>query len=206
MPSHAALHSVTGNAKYKKDKTIFILKWTVSRDGFGFWWHAWSVNDFITQRVDFSRLIRVCVGLLMLAASTEVQVSLLLIGCSRVWDISSCFDPCFPLAGFTLTPDETTNTNPSRETLSLKGRFLKIKLVGTHCSGWGYSAQTPSSWQKANLPSSQPFQGSTTHASKSIFFSEQNAYFIRLLLGNLKNFVNFDENSRNFSFAKSACL
>ncbi len=70
MPSHAALHSVTGNAKFKNDKTIFIFKKTVSRDGFGFWWHAWSVNDFIRQKVYFSPIYRVWVGLIILAACT----------------------------------------------------------------------------------------------------------------------------------------
>ncbi len=154
---------------------------------------------FITQKVYFSRLIRVCVGLLMLAASPGFLASYWPSGFETFLNVSTHASHWLDLdcANFTLTPDET-NTNPSRETISLKGRFLKIKLVGAHCSGWGYSAPTPSSWQKANLPSSQPFQGSTTHASKSIFFSEQNVYFIRLLLGNLRSFVNFDENSRKF--------
>ncbi len=138
-----------------------------------------------------------------------VQGSLLLIG-QKVWDISSCFDPCFPLAGLglckLLTPDEMTNTNPSRETVSLKGRFLKIKLVGAHCSGWGYSAPTPSSWQRANLPSSQPFQGSITHASKPIIFSYQKCLFNSIDVGKLAKFRQFRRKFAKLCFAKCVCL
>jgi hypothetical protein len=59
------------------------IKGTVSRDGFGFWWHVWLVLglnrgwghflnflDFSTQKVYFLRLMRVFVGLVMLAACT----------------------------------------------------------------------------------------------------------------------------------------
>ncbi len=63
-----------------------VLEETVSRDGFGFWGHAGSIlelnrgrgqflifmcsYDFITQEVYFSRLMKVCFGLIMLAGCT----------------------------------------------------------------------------------------------------------------------------------------
>ncbi len=66
-------------------RPVFSLKGTVSRDKFGVWWHVWLVlglnrwlvhlfnftscsNDFILQKVYFSRLIRVYIGLIMLTS------------------------------------------------------------------------------------------------------------------------------------------
>ncbi len=83
------------------------VKGTVSRDGFGFWWHAWSVlglkrgrarcsNAFITQKVYFSRLMRVCVGLVMLERVYLVQVSLFLIG-QRGLGHFFRYQPLFPI-------------------------------------------------------------------------------------------------------------
>ncbi len=56
------------------------IKGTVSRDGFDIWWHVWLIlglpfskffrffKDFIMQKVNFAQLMRVCIGLIMLAA------------------------------------------------------------------------------------------------------------------------------------------
>jgi hypothetical protein len=91
-----------------------MFKGTVSRTGFGLWCRAWSVvgligdaarytffrcsSDFLTQKVYFSRLMRVCVGLIMLLASAWSRFLCFLL-VSSVWDISLCIGPCFPLAG-----------------------------------------------------------------------------------------------------------
>jgi hypothetical protein len=63
-----------------KNWLCLILKATVSRDGFGVWWHIWlvlglsrgrvrflnflGVNDFIAQKVYFSRLMQAYIGLI----------------------------------------------------------------------------------------------------------------------------------------------
>ncbi len=89
-------------------RRMAFLKGTVSRDG---WWHVWLVlglnrdlaiflifmyfNDFIKQKVYFSQLMRVYVGLIILEACTQSRFPcFLLVG----W-VSSGIGPCFPLAG-----------------------------------------------------------------------------------------------------------
>jgi hypothetical protein len=55
-------------------------------------------NEFRKQEVYFSRLMRVYIGLLMLAMGTYARFPCFLL-VSRVRDISSGIGPCFPLAG-----------------------------------------------------------------------------------------------------------
>ncbi len=82
------------------------VKGTVSRDGFGFWWHVWLVLglnrgqgqflNFITQKVYFSLLMRVFVGLILLAACSRSRFPCFL--WVKVWEISLGISPCFSLA------------------------------------------------------------------------------------------------------------
>jgi hypothetical protein len=68
-----------------RQRNLGVLKGTVLQDRFRFWWYAWSVqglkrergqflnfvrcsNGFILQKMYFSRLMRVCVGFIMLVA------------------------------------------------------------------------------------------------------------------------------------------
>ncbi len=91
------------------------VKWSVSRDGFDFWWHVWLVlglncerghffkffgcsNDFIMQKVYCPRLLRVYVCLSMLSACTYYRFPCFLL-VSKVWYISSSIGSCFQLAG-----------------------------------------------------------------------------------------------------------
>ena len=55
-------------------------------------------NDFITQKVHFSRLMRVCASLIILAACTLSRFSCFWL-VSMVSGISSGISHCFPLAG-----------------------------------------------------------------------------------------------------------
>ncbi len=85
------------------DEKKLLLKGTVSRDGFGFWWCVWLVLglnrgrgpffkyfscsiNFITQKVHFSRLMRIYVGLMMLSACTSFRFPCFLL-VSRIWEI-----------------------------------------------------------------------------------------------------------------------
>jgi hypothetical protein len=75
---------------------------TVVPEGFG-------SNDFITHKVYFSRLMRVCLGFSNVSGVYLTQVSFFLL-VSSVWKISLGIGPCFPLAGglckFTPTLEE----------------------------------------------------------------------------------------------------
>ncbi len=95
------------------------------------------LNDFIPQKVSFSRLMRVYVGLVMLQAYTQSRFPCFLLVC-RVWDISSGIDPCFPLlddCANVQTPEENNQYSANYSQCNINSK--PIHNTQLQCCGSG---------------------------------------------------------------------